>query len=163
MLIACKFHRPNSPVTIDDKTYYFRPINLADPQSEHVCEVADKAHAQRFMGIPEGYHIAEGELPVAARPAAKPVPAVITVEPSATKEPAGDAPTPKEGLTDIDDETAEHAQALIANGWQKVLSLVKSSDFPKPMLKEALRLEQAKPADDIRNSVVKSLQQALAG
>lgn len=161
MLIACKFHRPNAPVTIDDRTYFFRPINPADPQSEHVCEVADKAHAQRFMGIPEGYLIAEGELPVAQRPdATKPVPALVTVEPTTTKEPAGPVVVPEAEAADA--ETVEQATALLEHNWQKILPMVKAGDIPTAVLTEALRLEQAKDADDVRSSVVKALTHALA-
>ena len=45
--------------------YKFQPIDSEDPDSPHVCNVADEAHYQRFVNIPESYrpydHSAEYE------------------------------------------------------------------------------------------------------
>lgn len=114
MLIASKFKRPNAPIDIEGTQYFFRPIDPANTDSPHVCEVANLQHVQRFLGITEGYYIydsASGGAPAGpAGPAAqRPVPTPPT--PPATPgqpEPAGngviegDGPapaTPKPSVT----------------------------------------------------------------
>lgn len=75
MLIASRFQRPNAPVELPNKDgtiarYFFRPIDPASPASEHVAEVADPAHIQRLLGIPEGYYISEHATAIADAAAA---------------------------------------------------------------------------------------------
>lgn len=35
--------------------YHFRPLDLEDPESPHVCEVNNEEHYQRFLNIQEAY------------------------------------------------------------------------------------------------------------
>ncbi|MDR1076362.1 MAG: hypothetical protein LBL59_08740 [Xanthomonadaceae bacterium] len=70
MLIATKFKRPGAPVTIGDTTYFFKPRDPANAQSEHVAEVTDTKHVQRLLSISEGYYLPEdtAEQLTAAKP-----------------------------------------------------------------------------------------------
>lgn len=55
MLILSKIRRKHgTTIVMDNRTYQFRPV---DPGGPHICEVASPAHAQRFLGIPEGFAI----------------------------------------------------------------------------------------------------------
>lgn len=40
-------------ITLDKNSYHFAP----DKSGAHVCDVEDKSHAQKFLGITEGYKI----------------------------------------------------------------------------------------------------------
>ena len=71
MLIECLIRRPDGTrVQLDDKHYHFKPVNVeVDPR--HLAEVLNKAHAERFLSISEGYRYAgEGEAPTASTQAA---------------------------------------------------------------------------------------------
>lgn len=80
MLIRSKIHRPNAPITIEQSTYFFRPVD-GTANGPHICEVSNEAHAQRFLSITEGYEaFAMPELariapvvPLTAPPAAPPL------------------------------------------------------------------------------------------
>lgn len=191
MLIGSYFKRPNTPIDIEGVQYFFRPIDPANPDSPHVCEVANGRHAQRFLGITEGYYIPDSDTPapVANRPTPNaPPPAPPAGENAGHADPAASASTPTSPSTETGDqggapppaatattddaggdaaadaeEIAQAAAKLIEPHWQKVLSLVKGGGIPQPVLKEALRLEQGKSGEDEpRQSVVKALQAALA-
>lgn len=70
MLIASKFARPDAPIELGDRTYFFRPGNPNARPDEHVCEVTDNTHIQRLLSIQEGYYIPEPVTPpqAAVRP-----------------------------------------------------------------------------------------------
>lgn len=76
MLIRSKIHRPNAPITLDQSTYFFRPVD-GTANGPHVCEVSDAAHAARLLSITEGYE--EFEVPELARIA--PVAPLLPVPP----------------------------------------------------------------------------------
>lgn len=83
MLIRSKIHRPNAPITIDQDTYFFRPVD-GTPNGPHICEVPNDAHAKRFLSITEGYELFK--MPELARTVAP----VTTPPPEAP--PLNDAP-----------------------------------------------------------------------
>lgn len=89
MLIGSIFKRPKAPIEMPGKTYFFVPIDPSNPDSEHVAEVTDEAHIQRFMQIPEGYYISKAQaLPTTSKPApAAPTPAPA---PASASTPAAD-------------------------------------------------------------------------
>lgn len=69
MQIECKLKRHGgSKIDVGGTTYHFKPANPNDPNSPHLCDVKDKNHAQRFLGISEGYCL-PGDAP-AQKPAA---------------------------------------------------------------------------------------------
>lgn len=191
MLIASKFARPDAPIELGDRTYFFRPGHPNARPDEHVCEVTDNTHIQRLLSIQEGYYIPEPVTPPppAARPQAPAAPAATappTVDPVAPPAPAAAttdpiAPTGGEGTgtetakdgsgagegndaPELDaDEVAAAAAKLLDLSWQKVLQQVKLGGIPKPVLEEALKREQARSGDDEpRATVVKALTAALA-
>jgi hypothetical protein len=52
--LRCKIEREGGTVVrIDETDYHFLPNNKGD----HVCFVADKAHASRFLAVPEAYEL----------------------------------------------------------------------------------------------------------
>lgn len=56
--------------------YFFQPIDSTDPDSPHVCNVADESHYQRFVNIPEsyrGYYPDEEYQAVSALPSPAPI------------------------------------------------------------------------------------------
>lgn len=56
MLIQCLIKRiGGTRAEIDDKQYHFKPNELGD----HVCEVADNKHVQRFLKVDDAYTIYE--------------------------------------------------------------------------------------------------------
>lgn len=69
LLIGTYFKRPNAPVELSNDdgsiaTYFFRPVDPANPDSEHVALVSDRKHQQRLLQITEGYYISEAQLAV---------------------------------------------------------------------------------------------------
>lgn len=46
-------------VELEGSTYHFHPANDPAGQGRHICFVDNKAHAQRFMQIPEAYALAD--------------------------------------------------------------------------------------------------------
>ncbi len=175
MLIACKFKRPNAPVEIDDATYYFRPIDPANADSEHVAEVTDNAHIQRLMGIPEAYYIAQAQaLPTVPKPAL----AVVTTITGAGENPAQSVPPAAavgeqslatssqepQGSNDVaplPDELLEQARNLNELSWQGLNAQLKQGGIAKPVIKAALDIEKAKPEADQRATTLKLLAKAL--
>lgn len=71
MLIECLIRRPDGTrVQLDDKHYHFKAVN-AEIDPRHLAEVLNKAHAERFLAISEGYRYAgDGEAPNASTQAA---------------------------------------------------------------------------------------------
>lgn len=66
MKIVSKIKRRNGhTVTLGDTAYKFLPPDYAD-------EVTDKAHVERFLSIPEGYGIADGEVSTKAEQNSEP-------------------------------------------------------------------------------------------
>jgi len=54
MIIECRLKRPGgSDIDIDGVVYEFRP----NQKEQHVCEVENEVHAQRFLSIVEAYKI----------------------------------------------------------------------------------------------------------
>lgn len=93
MLIECKLKRQGgSKVDIGGIVYHFKP-NTNDPGDPHLCDVKDKLHAQRFLGIAEGYCL-PGDAP---EPTPEPV-VSTAVERTAEANEANDNPA------DADDE-----------------------------------------------------------
>lgn len=98
MLIATYFKRPKAPVnmpktgggTVD---YFFTPVDPTNPESEHVADVTDPGHIQRFLQIPEGYYVAEANAALeavrnAAANSARPAPGVTDPPAATTTAPA---------------------------------------------------------------------------
>ncbi|MGH8073641.1 MAG: hypothetical protein ACREO4_06160 [Lysobacter sp.] len=164
MLIATRFKRPKAPITIDGETYHFLPRDPSNPESEHVCEVANKAHVGRLLGIPEGYYLPDDD-PAPATPAPRPVAQV----PSSETTPAGDDSTPPPpvpptdavAIAPLDDDQREAAENINGLSWQKLKAEIGKGGIPALVLHEALRIEEAKPEEDQRATTIKILKQAI--
>lgn len=181
MLIASYFKRPKAPVnmpkagggTID---YFFTPVDPTNPESEHVADVKDPAHIQRFLQIAEGYYVAEANaaieaLTTAAATTARPAAAIVDPpKPSAApqQEAAPSTPAPSTAApaaptsdpaaaTATDDDTA--AKALLALPLAKFKAELKTTS--RAVLAAALAMESDKGNDE-RATVVKHLKAALA-
>lgn len=170
MLIACRFKRPNAPVDLGDKVYFFKPVDPANPDSEHVALVDDNAHIQRLLQIPEAYYIALTELPpTVAKPKAPQTPP--TKDDDGTAGDKNDAPAgskPPVGITDSGNaqvpppkELQEQGEALNGLSWQKLQAELKKGGIDKAVIKIALDIEQAKPEADQRGTTLKFLSAAL--
>ena len=73
-------------ITLWGTRYFFEPV---EPGGAHVAEVADKAHIERFLSIPEGFGVWTGSeddaAPVEPAPTPQPAP-----EPTPPQEPTGE-------------------------------------------------------------------------
>lgn len=174
MLIACRFKRPNAPVDLGDKVYFFKPVDPANADSEHVAMVEDKNHIQRLLQIPEAYYIAVTELPPTV---AKPVAAAAGSQPA--KSGTGEGGDPGTGnLPPANDQTGEgngdansqipppkelqeQGEALNGLSWQALQGQLKKGGIDKAVIKIALEIEQAKPEADQRATTLKFLLAAL--
>lgn len=78
MLIESLIKRPNAPINLGGRDYFFRPLDN-NPQSPHVCEVTEIAHCDRLLSITEGYRAYE--LPTVQR---APAPEAPPSQPPAT-------------------------------------------------------------------------------
>lgn len=87
LLIECILKRPGGTlVELDGLNYHFKPLNDPAGLGRDVCFVENTKHAQRFMGIPEGYRLAEDAEPAvltAPVPPAPPAPARVAAPPPA--------------------------------------------------------------------------------
>ena len=172
MLIACRFKRPNAPVDLGDKVYFFKPVDPANADSEHVAVVEDNNHIQRLLQIPEAYYIAVTELPPTV---AKPVaPASTSVQTdagagTANAPPANDLTGEKTGEGEGNSqnlppkELQEQGEALNGLSWQALQAQLKRGGIQKAVIKVALDLELAKPEADQRGTTLKFLTAALEG
>lgn len=164
MLIACRFKRPHAPVTLGDETYFFKPIDPANPDSEHVAEVENEEHIGRLLSIAEGYYIAKSAPPLmAARPVAEL--SVQMTEPAKQDDASADNDAeqkesdskPVQGLSE---EQAEAARKLNALGVRQLRDALEQ-DIERVVIEEALRIELAKDENDQRASTIKLLQAKL--
>lgn len=173
MLLGTYFRRPNAPIELGDKKYFFKPRNPNDPESEHVCEVTDKGHLQRLLAIAEGYYIADDQPPTA--PAARPQAAPVATLDTSTGQVSGDASVAGNagaaatagdgadqtgGGREEETDTSEAARNLLDLHWQKLRAEVAKGGIPKAVLREAQALETAR-GEDARSTVLKALEQAI--
>lgn len=113
MQILCKAKRKGgTDITLDGKTYEFRPIDPSDKESPHVASIKDKAHIARLLSIPEGYEFyapEEGDAaPAASVTAPEPEPA-----PEPTPEP--DDTAGQDALTNLlNDPVAADRETAVA-------------------------------------------------
>lgn len=83
MNIVCLLKRAaGTQVTIGEQHYDFQPNDAGD----HVCEVAEQAHIDRFLSIPEAYAEYNAQ-PVAEQPAPAAEPAPQAQAPAVNDEP----------------------------------------------------------------------------
>lgn len=174
MRIASKIKRPNAPITIGGETYFFRPNDPSNPDSEHVAEVENEEHIGRFLSITEGYCVAKSEpMPVAARPAKPAAPqkeAPKAPEGAATNTQSADtsggenksdetkAQSEAGGLTEEQQEAANKLNAL---GVAKMREELAAGAIDPAVIAEALRIEEAKAEDDQRSTTIKLLKAEL--
>lgn len=163
LLIGTHFKRPKAPISFPngagkpDTTYYFKPRDPNDENSEHVCLVENAAHIQRLLSISEGYYIAEDQAAddSVARPAAAPVAApkvtggteaqALADVPHGTSTASGDAEV------EVDTEAVGKLLALPLKEFKEAIKTA-----PSPLLREALATEKAKGEDE-RPTYVKAL------
>lgn len=108
MLIESLNKRPKAPITFDANdqwpkgTYYFTPVDPADPTSAHVAEVEDPAHIGRLLSIVEGYRVYQGPAQkkavatTAPKKAAEKPPVVVTAQADAPTDAGASSAPPNE-------------------------------------------------------------------
>jgi hypothetical protein len=171
MLIGSRFKRPKAPIELPPNTYHFLPIDPANPDSEHVCEVTNEDHIQRLLSITEGYYISKAQAlpttskPAPAAPAPAPAPAVV-VPAATTGDAAADAATADSSAnttapSGLPQELEEAAIALNGLSWQKLNAELKAGGIDTAVIRRALDIELAKPEADHRATTVKILKQNL--
>jgi hypothetical protein len=178
MLIGSRFKRPKAPIELPPNTYHFLPIDPANPDSEHVCEVTNEDHIQRLLSITEGYYISKAQaLPTTSKPAPAAPPANPPAATASNTPPAddksgnaatGDAATSNNG-TDASDTVAsglpvdmeEAAKNLNGLSWQKLKAELGKGGIEVAVVKRALEIELAQPDVDQRVTTIKILKQHL--
>lgn len=109
MLIECKLKRQGgSKIDIGGTAYHFKPAS-DEPGAPHLCDVKDKLHAQRFLGIAEAYCL-PGDVPVLPgdEPLTKPEPVASTAAaptPPPVPEPAKSVAAEPQALPPAADDT----------------------------------------------------------
>lgn len=184
MLIASKFQRPRAPVELPNADgtftkYYFTPFDPGNPASEHVCDITDKAHIGRLLGITEGYYISDAQSIAAVVAPVKPDPnqakidAVNALGDLALANAAALAKAPETvaALVTSSMEAVNIPQVLSGNSQERAERLVgitKLSEFknsigeqPRDVLEAALQIEKARSDDDERPTFIKALTNAL--
>jgi hypothetical protein len=180
LIIGTYFRRPKAPVELPNgdgtyTTYYFTPVDKNNPNSEHVATVTDAKHQQKLLAIAEGYYISEAQTTAeaahaAANAVAKPHghvqvpvvqpelgPPVVPVAPESSS-PANEATNQASPTGDASGVTAaaQNLLALPLGAFKTALG-----DAGRPVLEEALRLEQSQLDDDVRPTYVKAIQAKL--
>ena len=174
MLLASKIHRPAAPIVLghgpEQRTYYFKPIDPQNPNSEHVCEVDNDDDIATLLAIREGYCLAKSRAAAPVKPAVivPPAPSVPSTPATAATDTAPEPAAPVDPATAPADQTvvedpdilaaATKLHELPANAFK---AEVKKGGIPKAVLEEALRIEQAKPVDDQRETLISVLGQAI--
>jgi hypothetical protein len=115
LLLECLLKRPGGThVDLGGQNYHFSPNSDPEGLGRHVCEVEDTKHAQRLLGIPEGYQILE----LTGKPAPKvsapaPAPKVTpAVAPAPVVQPTLDSDPERENHTG--DQTADVVTDVVA-------------------------------------------------
>lgn len=140
MLIESLFKRPNAPVNLGGRDYFFRPLDN-NPESPHVCDVADQAHAERLLSITEGYR------PYSVQPLAR-------AQQVAYQTQAPAAP-------DIPPETAERVNAILSANVPDIRNTVPTiTDLP--LLAALLATESVRTTPPPRATVTKLLEERIA-
>lgn len=135
MLIESLFKRPNAPVNLGGRDYFFRPLDN-NPESPHVCDVEDEAHAQRLLSITEGYR------PFEVVPLARSAP------------PAAPAP-------DLTPDVLERVTAILSANVPDIRNTVPAiTDVP--LLHALLQTESARSTPPPRGTVVKLIEERIA-
>lgn len=132
MFIESLIKRPNAPINLGGRDYFFRPLDN-NPQSPHVCEVTEIAHAQRLLSITEGYRAYE--LPTVQRAQAPEAPQL---------------PPPTGALTD---EQRERVSALLGSSVTDLRAAVPSIE-DLAVLTAMLDTESARTSPPPRTTVL---------
>ena len=133
MFIESLIKRPNAPINLGGRDYFFRPLDN-NPQSAHVCEVTEIAHCERLLSITEGYRAYE--LPTVKREQA--------TAPEATKPAATGALT---------DEQRERVSALLGSSVTDLRAAVPGID-DLAVLSAMLDSEAARTSPPPRSTVL---------
>ena len=130
MLIKCKLNREGgSKIKIGGVEYHFVP----DDNGDHVAEVTNEAHANRFLEISEAYEA------VGAKKRAKAVQAQAPTEPGNPSGTTGD-----NSQTGVEDTPVVSAAEINAMGKKELLALAVENNVevndqsPVPVLRKAL-------------------------
>ena len=134
MLIKCKLNREGgSKIQIGGVEYHFVP----DDNGDHVAEVTNKEHANRFLEISEAYEA------VGAKKRAKAVQAQAPTEPGNPSGTTGD-----NIQTGVEDTPVVSAAEINAMGKKELLELAAGNNVP---------VNGLAPVSTLRKSLIKAL------
>ena len=134
MLIKCKLKREGgSKIKIGGEEYHFAP----DDNGDHVAEVTNKEHANRFLEISEAYEA------VGAKKRAKAVQAQAPTEPGNPSGTTGD-----NSRTGVEDTPVVSAAEINAMGKKELLELAAGNNVP---------VNGLAPVSTLRKSLIKAL------
>jgi len=134
MLIKCKLKREGgSKIKIGGVEYHFVP----DDNGDHVAEVTNEAHANRFLEISEAYEA------VGAKKQVKAVQAQAPTEPGNPSGTTGD-----NSQTGVEDTPVVSAAEINAMGKKELLELAAGNNVP---------VNGLAPVSTLRKSLIKAL------
>ena len=134
MLIKCKLKREGgSRIKIGGEEYHFAP----DDNGDHVAEVTNEAHANRFLEISEAYEA------VGAKKQVKAVQAQAPTEPGNPSGTTGD-----NSQTGVEDTPVVSAAEINAMGKKELLELAAGNNVP---------VNGLAPVSTLRKSLIKAL------
>ena len=134
MLIKCKLKREGgSKIKIGGEEYHFAP----DDNGDHVAEVTNEAHANRFLEISEAYEA------VGAKKQVKAVQAQAPTEPGNPSGTTGD-----NSQTGVEDTPVVSAAEINAMGKKELLELAAGNNVP---------VNGLAPVSTLRKSLIKAL------
>ena len=134
MLIKCKLNREGgSKIKIGGEEYHFAP----DDNGDHVAEVTNEAHANRFLEISEAYEA------VGAKKQVKAVQAQAPTEPGNPSGTTGD-----NSRTGVEDTPVVSAAEINAMGKKELLELAAGNNVP---------VNGLAPVSTLRKSLIKAL------
>lgn len=187
LLIGTYFKRPKAPIQLPNgdgtfTTYFFQPVDPANPDSEHVAIVMNAQHQQRLLAIAEGYYISEAQLAVdvakaaaasMSRPQAMtapfptPAPAATTADtPPPAPEPAPEPNTAPPAETGGDSQSDSAPATTDTTAADELLALSLAAfkkavaEAPQAVLRAALDIETARGVDE-RPTFTKALRAAI--
>ena len=134
MLIKCKLKREGgSKIKIGGEEYHFAP----DDNGDHVAEVTNEEHANRFLEISEAYEA------VGAKKQVKAVQAQAPTEPGNPSGTTGD-----NSQTGVEDTPVVSAAEINAMGKKELLELAAGNNVP---------VNGLAPVSTLRKSLIKAL------
>lgn len=149
-------------VTIGDESYDFLP----NKAGAHICVVTNPEHAQRFLGIVEGYriYVPEGEKAPAAPATGVGVKPEAANPPAAPTPPAGPTPPAQEAAASVEQTNQAPTDPVQSEpASDKPLADLGSDELRKVYAEEVGRAAHHKAKDETLIATIEAVRKEKAG